>query len=126
MPLYEYRCLKCGHRFELIRKFSDPPLKKCIKCSGKVEKLMSAPAIAFKGAGWYVTEHGNKKGTADRDKSGGAESGKSESKPGADSKPGSESKQESSAPGTKDVPSSEKAEKAGKADKSDKKGKRKS
>ena len=123
MPLYEYRCLKCGHRFELIRKFSDPPLKKCVKCSGPVEKLMSAPAISFKGTGWYVTEHGNKKGAADRDKSGGTESGKSESKSGSETKPGSDSKKESPPSETKESPTSDKVDKS---DRADKKGKRKS
>jgi putative FmdB family regulatory protein len=77
LPLYEYRCLKCGHKFELIRKFSDPPVTSCIKCSGKVEKLMSAPAIAFKGSGWYVTDYGGK--------SGGTDTGKGESKPDSES-----------------------------------------
>ncbi len=62
MPLYEYECKKCHHRFELIRKFSDPPVTKCPKCSGKVEQLMSAPAVQFKGSGWYVTDYARKSG----------------------------------------------------------------
>jgi putative FmdB family regulatory protein len=60
MPLYEYECEKCGHRFELIRKFSDPPLEVCPKCGGAVRKLMSSPAIQFKGTGWYVTDYAKK------------------------------------------------------------------
>ncbi len=60
MPLYEYECRKKGHRFELIRKFSDPPVEKCIKCGSAVQRLLSAPAIAFKGEGWYVTDYARK------------------------------------------------------------------
>ena len=60
MPIYEYECSKCGHRFELIQKISDAPLKKCERCKGKVEKLISSPAIQFKGTGWYVTDYAKK------------------------------------------------------------------
>lgn len=64
MPLYEYQCAKCKHRFEKIQKFSDPEIKKCPECGGKVEKLLSAPAVQFKGSGWYVTDYANKSGSA--------------------------------------------------------------
>ena len=57
MPLYEYLCVSCGHRFERIRKFSDPPLTECPQCGGAVEKQISSPAIKFKGAGWYVNDY---------------------------------------------------------------------
>ena len=61
MPLYEYQCLKCGHRFERIQKFSDKPVKACPKCKkGKVEKMVSSPAFQFKGTGWYVTDYAAK------------------------------------------------------------------
>ena len=60
MPLYEYQCKKCGHQFEKIQKFSDPPVKKCPQCGGKVEQLLSAPAVQFKGSGWYVTDYAKK------------------------------------------------------------------
>ena len=60
VPLYEYECGACGHRFEKIRKYSDPPVKKCPKCKGTVRKLASAPAIQFKGAGWYITDYARK------------------------------------------------------------------
>ncbi len=63
MPLYEYHCEPCGHRFEQIRRFSDPPLSACPKCGGAVRKLLSSPAIQFKGTGWYVTDYA-KKGAA--------------------------------------------------------------
>ena len=60
MPLYEYLCTKCGHRFEKIRKFSDKPIKKCPKCGGPVEQVISAPAVQFKGSGWYATDYAKK------------------------------------------------------------------
>jgi len=60
VPLYEYECRSCGHRFEKIQKFSDPPPKTCPKCRGRVRKLLSAPAIQFKGSGWYVTDYARK------------------------------------------------------------------
>ena len=61
MPLYEYQCDRDG-RFEVIRKFSDPPLKKCPTCGGPIQRLPSAPAIQFKGTGWYVTDYAKKSG----------------------------------------------------------------
>ena len=60
MPLYEYQCEKCQHRFEKIQKFSDPPVRKCPKCGGPVHQLLSAPAVQFKGSGWYVTDYARK------------------------------------------------------------------
>jgi putative FmdB family regulatory protein len=60
VPLYEYECKKCGKRMEKIRRFSDPPLTVCEKCGGKLEQLISSPAIQFKGAGWYVTDYAKK------------------------------------------------------------------
>lgn len=88
MPLYEYQCQSCGRRFEKIRKFSDPPLTECPYCGGAIEKLISSPAIQFKGSGWYVTDYARKP-----DKSGSESSSKS-SKDSADktSKDASESK----------------------------------
>jgi putative FmdB family regulatory protein len=69
MPLYEYQCDACGGRFERIRKFSDPPLDEpCPSCGGHVQKLISSPAIQFKGKGWYVTDYA-KSGTAGTSKS---------------------------------------------------------
>jgi putative FmdB family regulatory protein len=57
MPLYEYQCDACGHRFEKIQKFSDPLEDTCPKCAGRVRKLMSSPAIQFKGSGFYITDY---------------------------------------------------------------------
>ena len=60
MPLYEYKCKKCGRRSEKIRKFSDPPLTTCESCGGKLEQLLSSPAIRFKGSGFYVNDYARK------------------------------------------------------------------
>jgi putative FmdB family regulatory protein len=57
VPIYEYECESCDKRFELIQKFSDKPVKKCPKCGGAVHKILSAPALVFKGSGWYVTDY---------------------------------------------------------------------
>ena len=57
MPLYEYQCEACAHRFEVIQKFSDAPIGVCPKCNGVVKKLLSSPAIQFKGSGWYITDY---------------------------------------------------------------------
>lgn len=61
LPLYEYRCVKCGHRFEKIENVSASERKKCVKCGNKAERLVAAPAIQFKGSGWYVTDYAGKK-----------------------------------------------------------------
>src|SRR5271165_351897 len=60
MPNYEYLCKNCGHRFEQIRKFSDKQLRKCPECGGVIEQVISAPAVQFKGSGWYVTDYAKK------------------------------------------------------------------
>ena len=60
MPLYEYQCDACAHRFEAIQKFSEPPIATCPKCGGAVRKLQSAPAFQFKGSGWYITDYAKK------------------------------------------------------------------
>jgi len=100
MPLYEYQCRACGHRFERIRKFSDPPLNECPECGGEVEKLISAPAIQFKGEGWYITDYARKKDGASS-----TSSGKSDSSSPSDSSASA---------------SSSDSEKTGKSEKSDK------
>lgn len=81
MPLYEYQCKKCGHRFERIQKFSDKPVKKCPDCGGSVEQVISAPAVQFKGSGWYVTDYAKKSSTAASSSSNGDSASKTESKP---------------------------------------------
>jgi putative FmdB family regulatory protein len=67
MPLYEYQCDACRHRFERIQKFSDPPVEVCPKCGGRVSKLVSSPAFQFKGSGWYVTDYARKPEAAKSD-----------------------------------------------------------
>ena len=75
MPLYEYQCDACGHRFEKIQKFSDPLIDECPKCGQKqVRKLVSSPAIQFKGTGWYITDYA-KKNVVDGSKTGDAGEG---------------------------------------------------
>ena len=78
MPIYEYKCKKCHHRFEKIQKFSDPPVTKCPECGGAVEQLLSPPAVQFKGSGWYVTDYAKNSGSSNGP-------AKSESKSGSDS-----------------------------------------
>ena len=86
MPLYEYQCDSCAHRFERIQKFSDPPVETCPSCGGTVKKLPSSPAIQFKGSGWYITDYARK-------------SAKPEAKTGTDGKDaGSTSKESGSSP----------------------------
>jgi len=79
MPLYEYECKKCGHRFERIQRFSDPMVKKCPECGGKVEQMISAPAVQFKGSGWYVTDYAKKSSGASKSESKSDSDGKSDS-----------------------------------------------
>src|SRR4030088_114640 len=78
MPLYEYECKKCHHRFEKIQKFSDKMVKKCPECGGPVEQMISAPAVQFKGSGWYVTDYAKK--SSSQGSTGGAESGSNDGK----------------------------------------------
>ena len=93
MPLYEYQCKKCKHKFEKIQKFSDPPIKKCPECGGPVEKLLHAPAVQFKGTGWYVTDY------AGKDKSEKSKpEGSSEKKESAAKEDGAKSKDKDSGP----------------------------
>lgn len=97
MPLYEYECKKCGHRFEKIQKFSDKMVTKCPECGGKVEQMISAPAVQFKGTGWYVTDYAKKSSSP-------GSSGDSSSKDKKDDKSKSES-------GSKDSSSKESSSK---------------
>jgi putative FmdB family regulatory protein len=78
LPLYEYRCKQCGHQFEKIQSFSAPEETECPVCHGEIERLISAPAIQFKGAGWYVNDYAAK-GSKTASKSG--DSGSSSDKP---------------------------------------------
>jgi putative FmdB family regulatory protein len=93
MPNYEYLCKNCGHRFEQIRKFSDKPLRKCPECGGVIEQVISAPAVQFKGSGWYVTDYA-KKGAAGSSSSTSSEgdSGTKEAKDSKDTKEAKDTK----------------------------------
>ena len=92
MPLYEYECDPGGHRFERIQKFSDPPVDKCPVCGGPVHKLISSPAIQFKGSGWYVTDYARKSEKAESTGKSEPGTAKSESAGGKDADSGSASK----------------------------------
>ena len=91
MPLYEYLCSKCGEKFEVIEKFSDEPLKRHKGCRGSVHRLVSSPALHFKGSGWYVNDYA--KGGA---KSESTSDGKAESKGESKSSESSSSESKSS------------------------------
>lgn len=109
MPLYEYRCESCQRQFELIRKFSDPPVEACPHCGGgPVVKLLSSPAFQFKGSGWYITDYARKDKGGDKP----AESKDAAPAGGGDSKPaGSESTAASpSTPATPAAPAAAKSE----------------
>jgi len=84
MPLYEYECESCGDLFELIQKFSDEPLTVHEKCGGKVHRILSAPALQFKGSGWYVNDYA-KSTNASPAESNKTDSTKTDSKPAASS-----------------------------------------
>ncbi len=94
MPLYEYLCKKCGHRFEEIRKFSDKQPTKCPECGGVIEQVISAPAVQFKGSGWYVTDYA-KKGSSGSSGSSSSEgdSSSKDAKESKDTKEGKEAKE---------------------------------
>jgi putative FmdB family regulatory protein len=91
MPIYEYECLSCGKRTELLQRMDEAPLAACPTCGGEVKKLISSPAVQFKGSGWYVTDYAGKKSGGG---SGGSESKseKSEAKSEAPKAAASESK----------------------------------
>lgn len=89
MPIYEYRCGKCQHQFDLLQKITDEPVKECPECGGPVSKLISSTSFILKGSGWYVTDYGKgngSKGDKGRPKASAGEPGeknkkKKESKP---------------------------------------------
>ena len=86
MPLYEYECQKCGRRTEKIENVDGPHLRKCPHCGGKVERLVTAPAIQFKGAGWYVTDYAKKSRGGDSEKPAGTATEAAGKEKSADSK----------------------------------------
>ncbi len=99
MPLYEYQCRKCKHRFERIQKFSDPILKTCPECGGTVDQLLTAAAVRFKGSGWYATDYPSKSsskssGEGAGEKAGGEKAGGESATAGAEAKPETKPKPE--------------------------------
>ena len=94
MPLYEYECQKCHHRFEKIQKFSARHMKKCPDCGSPVELVVSAPAVQFKGSGWYVTDYA-KKSSAPATSGDGNSASKKDDKSKSGDKPKSEEKSKS-------------------------------
>ena len=99
MPLYEYRCLKCDRHTEKIENLKGPHLKKCPHCGGKVESVITAPSIQFKGTGWYVTDYGRKTSGGDGGKQEKTEkSEKSEKTEKTESKPVTPAKEEKKSP----------------------------
>ena len=113
MPLYEYECKKCHHRFEKIQRFSDPHVNKCPVCGGPIEQLISAPTVQFKGSGWYVTDYAKKSSTPPPSSSNGDSSSKTESKSKLEDSSKSEGPQKSE--------SSKKSEEGSSSKKSEKK-----
>ena len=111
MPLYEYQCDACGREFELIRKFSDPPLEKCPHCGGTVRKLFSSPAIQFKGSGFYITDY------AKKDQTPASQSGDTKSETASKDKDTGEKSSDKTEKGEK-TGKNEKSEKASKDEKS--------
>jgi putative FmdB family regulatory protein len=98
MPLYEYECeAENGRRFEIIQKFSDEPLTVCPTCGGKVRRLISSPAIQFKGSGWYITDYARKSGT---------DAGRKDSKDSTKSESSSSGSSDTSSSSTTSTPAS--------------------
>ena len=111
MPLYEYECDACGHRFEKIQKFSDPLEDTCPKCAGHVHKLVSSPAIQFKGSGFYITDYPKgEKGSAPKSDGGKSDKAAKADKPAASadtsSKGETSSSTDSSSPASGTTPAS--------------------
>lgn len=94
MPMYEYQCRKCKHRFERIQKFSDPILKTCPECGGRVEQLVSASSVRFKGSGWYATDYPSKGSSKPSGEGAGEKAGSESATHGAETKPEAKPKSE--------------------------------
>lgn len=124
MPLYEYKCLKCARRTEKIENVNGPHLKKCPHCGGKVELMISASAIQFKGSGWYVTDYAGKSKGSDGSKDGKLATEASKDATSKESAAKGSDPKESSTKETKEAKES-KAEKTEKSEKAEKAGKKK-
>ena len=123
MPLYEYECDACGHRFEKIQKFSDPLEDTCPKCGGHVHKLMSSPAIQFKGSGFYITDYATKEHVAEAKADSAEGAGTEKSEKAERSEKGEKAEKSERTGKSERSEKSEKSEKAAKPEKSEKSGK---
>jgi putative FmdB family regulatory protein len=115
MPLYEYLCTKCGHRFEQIRKFSDKQLRKCPECGGVIEQVITAPSVQFKGSGFYQTDYKKTSSGSAGSSSSSSSDGDGSSAEKKDSKESKESK-DTKTTKTEDKPKSEASSKKHKKD----------
>jgi putative FmdB family regulatory protein len=109
MPLYEYECDACAHRFEKIQKFSDPLVDVCPKCAGHVRKLLSSPAIQFKGSGFYITDYprqGKTGGSSESSSATKSESGEKSAEKKSDTKSDSAEKSSKSSDSSESKPAS--------------------
>lgn len=95
MPIYEYQCRKCKAHIEVFQKMTDKPQVKCRKCGGRLEKLLSAPAIQFKGSGWYVNDYSSKGKAAEKADAEAASSNGDKKEAGSDKKPEPKTKESS-------------------------------
>jgi len=109
MPIYEYECLQCGKRTEVLQRMGEGPIAACPACGGEVKKLISSPAFQFKGSGWYVTDYGGKKGGGGSE---GKSEGKSEGRSEGKSEGASESKSESKSEAKSEKPAAASESKA--------------
>jgi putative FmdB family regulatory protein len=105
VPLYEYRCKQCGHQFEKIQSFSAPDVTECPVCKGELERLISAPAVQFKGSGFYSTDYGSKNSSKGPSKSGESNGGSAD-KPASSDNGSAPSSSSTSAPGAGSASSS--------------------
>ena len=119
MPLYEYECGACGHRFEIIQKFSDQPITECPKCRGALRKLQSAPAFQLKGTGWYATDYPKSgQAPADKDSSDSSDSSSGDKVAAKGDKSEKTDKSDKPDKADKSGPTEKKTERAEKTDKS--------
>jgi putative FmdB family regulatory protein len=113
MPIYEYECLQCGKRTEVLQRMGEGPIAACPACGGEVKKLISSPSFQFKGSGWYVTDYGGKKGSGSEGKSESKGEGKSEGASESKSESGSQSKSEGKSESKSEKPAASESKSSG-------------
>jgi putative FmdB family regulatory protein len=102
VPIYEYRCAKCGEVFEALQKFSDAPLSNCKFCDGTVERLISSSSFQLKGSGWYLTDYAKKSSSAPKESSGNGKPGDGKPADGKSGDKGGDAAGSSAKPGASD------------------------